>query len=437
MIGLILQEELSSSEKPLYEVGKKSDTKFPRTIIVYSTDQYLNFSRADLFDGSKKYGLVRGDDTYYWGILTEKGVRPTQNIHYSKDGVGMYGLEVPKEVASYYRLTEGDQIDIEKDDITKIVYISSVNNERDPKVFRAWPTDLSGFQSEYPKKPLPVEKFGDPDLRAITLLAPIGLGAAYWVIAPGGAGKTWLLAKILEACLLLSLEMDNLYILMGYVGDRPEDAALYIEIFNKYKRAKGAFHKAPWNTLPDAQVDVTNFVMRRARRMTAIGRNVIVLFDSMSRTVAVHTASSYADGDGGMISGGIKRGSLTEMIALQFGTHGYFDENRSLTIIGTVLSSSDTKKTSESAVDQETSDSSTTAICRLVKIPTLERPWISVNEAETNTRYPNGHDFRSEKQKQEMAAVRATMRDREGGTSSYIAHGRLIDYVRKHPLPSY
>jgi len=138
-----------------------------------------------------------------------------------------------------------------------------------------------------------------------------------------------------------------------------------------------------------------------------------------------------------MIGGGIYRQSLTDMIALLFGTHGSYGKDRSLTIIGTVLSSSDTKKTSESAVDQETSDSSTTGICRLVKIPTLRRPWVSVNEAETFTRFPDGRDFRSAKQKAEMAYVLKWIREDSGSRIAEEAHKRLLGYVRDNPLPKY
>ena len=437
MIGLVLQQELSSVERPLYNLGKKSADNYPKTIIVHSTDQFFEFGRHDLFERSKVYPLVHGENTYYWGTLTEKGVKATKNIHYSKDGEDMWGLEIPPDVASYYKLTEGDEAGVVVDHSAKIVFISSVNGSQDPNVFRAWPQNLSGFQSDYPKKPLPVEKYGDFDLRVMTLLAPIGLGSSYWIIAPGGSGKTWLLVKLLDACLKLSKEDDSIYVCMGYVGDRPEDASQYLEVFDRNKRGHGIFHQAPWNTNPNAQVDVAKFVMKRAHRMVAIGKHVIVLIDSISRTVAAHTASSYANGEGGMIGGGIYRQSLTDMIALQFGTHGSFDEKRSLTIIGTVLSSSDTKKTSESAVDQETSDSSTTGICRLVKIPTLERPWLSVNEAETYTRFPDGRDFRSEAQKKEMAQVKQLMRAGSGNTNSYEAHTRLLEYARKNSLPSY
>lgn len=439
--GYVVQQELSSLEKPLFDVGSKKKGHYPKTVIISGSEQFFQFRRRDILERSKEFPLVGGKDIYYWGILSEKGVHPTDSIHYSpnkEDKNKMKGLEVPNEVASYYGLVEGDKIELCIDKANKIVYISSVNDCNDPKIFRSWPADLSQFQSDYPKEPLPLEKYGEFVLRVLTLLAPFGKGGAFWLIGGGGCGKTWILVKILEACLKLSSEDAGIYVLMGYVGDRPEDAAQYEDVFKRITNGRGQMHKAPWNTSPDTQVDVTKFVMKRAQRLTATGLHVIVCFDAISRTVAAHTASSYSDGEGGMISGGIRRQSLTDMIAMQFGTHGSFDGNRSLTIIGSVLSALDNKKTSEAVVDQETSDSSTTAMCRLLRIPTLERPWVSVNEGETYTRYPDGKDFRSEAQRKEMEKVKELMRGKlPGSRSSEDAHKTLLQYARDHPLPEY
>ena len=437
MIGYVLQKEMSNLEKKLYDVGTSDPNEYPQTVIIIDTRQFTEFRRRELLARSKEHTVVNKDGTYYWGILTEKGIVRTDALHSTAGPEDTFGLEIPPVVAFEYKLVEGDEVGIVVNHTEKVVFICSVNGEQDPRIFRAWPKDLSGFQSDYPRAPLLVEKYGDFDLRVMTLLAPIGLGSSYWIIAPGGSGKTWLLVKLLDACLKLSKEDNNIYVMMGYVGDRPEDASQYLEVFRKNKQGHGEFHQAAWNTNPDSQVDVATFVMRRARRLTATGKHVIVLFDSISRTVAAHTASSYATGEGGMIGGGIYRQSLTDMIALLFGTHGSYGKDRSLTIIGTVLSSSDTKKTSESAVDQETSDSSTTGICRLVKIPTLRRPWVSVNEAETFTRFPDGRDFRSAKQKAEMAYVLKWIREDSGSRIAEEAHKRLLGYVRDNPLPKY
>lgn len=435
MISYVLQSELSSMEKPLYSSGK--DRIYPKTVLIPGTHKLLEFSRRDLFERSRDYALVEGNQPFYWGMLTESGIVATETAHYTPTNQGMWGLEVPPEVAANYKLVEGDEVGIAVDHNKKLVIITSVNGCQESRIFSSWPLDLSTFQSDYPIRPLPVEKYGDFDLRVITLLAPIGLGSSYWIIAPGGSGKTWILVKILQACLKLTKDIPNLHVIMGYVGDRPEDGSQYLGVFRRHKGIQGEFHQAPWNTLPDAQVDIARFVMRRAQRLTAIGKHVVVLFDSISRTVAAHTASSYVDSSGGMIGGGIYRQSLTDMIALLFGTHGSFGPDRSLTIIGTVLSAADDKKTSESAVDQETSDSSTTGICRLVKIPTLDRPWVSVNESETYTRFPDGRDFRTDQQRDEMAHVKQLIRAGSAKTSSYEAHQRLLKYVRDNPSPRY
>ncbi len=437
MEGYVLQQEFSPREVPLYP--KSGRFTYPKTVIIPDSPMLVAFRKWDLLERSTGYYLVDDNegDEYYWGVLTERGIEKTEFLHFSPNRRDSFGLEVPPKVASFYQLKEGDQVGIAIDRVKKLVVIVSVNGCQDPKVFTGWPPDLSGFQSDYPLVSLPVEKYGDFDLRVMTLLAPIGLGSSYWIIAPGGTGKTWLLVKIFDACLRLTREIKDLYVMMGYVGDRPEDAAQYLRVLEDYKCPHAEFHQAPWDTKPEAQVDVARLIMNRARRLTATGKHVVVLFDSISRIVAAHTASSYVDKESGMIPGGIYRDSLTQIIALMFGTHGSFGYDRSLTIIGTVLAAGETKRTSESAVDQETSDSSTTGVLRLVRIPTLERPWTSVNEGETYTRFPYGKDFRSEEQRREMEQVKREMRTGMGNTNSYEAHQRLLKYARKNQYPNY
>ena len=439
----ILQKEQTGLEKPLYQPlnGRRGGVRkydYPQTVVIHNPEIFYGFSKPEILQRSREAALVHGVSTVYWGMLTENGIQRTPEIHYTRNrDLIMLGLEVPESVASYYSLVEGDKVEIDLDKDNNSIYFSSVNGCNRPEIFRKWPRDLSGFQSDYPKKPLPVEKYGDFELRVISLLSPDGLGEGKWLIAPGGAGKTWILVKYLKACLQLTKEIENLYIIMVYVGDRPEDAALYIDVIKSFEGAPAEIYSAAWNTRPDTQVDTVRFAMKRAQRLTAIGYHVVVLTDSISRTVAAHTASQYVDKNSGMIGGGIYRDSLTEMIALQYGTHGSYGEDQSLSIIGTVLAAAETKKTSESAVDQETSDSSTTSICRLLKIPTLPRPWISVNKGDTNTRIPKGKDFRSEEQKNEMEKVETLMRAGLGSRSSEEAHRVLLQYARDNPFPKY
>ncbi|GIW70042.1 MAG: hypothetical protein KatS3mg101_0789 [Patescibacteria group bacterium] len=284
MEAFVLQQELTPYEKPLYKIDtgyEKGIVTYPKTVLIPDTRALVNAGRDQILSRSRNYAVATTGEVLYWGMLTKQGIIRTPYIHYMlpKGETGesniepssqVYGLEVPTQIAAYYGLCEGDQVGLAVS-LDGLVVITSVNGVQDPAIFRRWPKDLSAFQSDYPMYPLPIEKYGDFDLRVITLLAPIGLGSSYWIIAPGGAGKTWILVKMFDACLKLSREIDKLYVIMCYVGDRPEDASQYLDILDKNPNTAGEFHQAPWDTHPNAQVDVATFVMNRARRLTATG----------------------------------------------------------------------------------------------------------------------------------------------------------------------
>jgi bifunctional DNA-binding transcriptional regulator/antitoxin component of YhaV-PrlF toxin-antitoxin module len=257
----VLQEDLRSPEVSIYGNGR--NTANPKTVLIANTNQIKNFGKMSLLNNSRRYILVDpGEQPYLWGVVSEEGrVVGTSCYHYNpNDTENTYGLEVPQEVVSHYHLKEGDFVDLVVDRDRNIVYIESVNLMTDLSEIRNRPSSLVRFTSDYPEKPLPIEKYGNFDVRVMTLLSPIGLGSSHWIVAPGGSGKTWLLNEIFDSCLQLTYEMRNLFVIMVCVGDRPEDESVYLETFQKRKRKpRGDLYSASWNTHPDHQIEVVKF----------------------------------------------------------------------------------------------------------------------------------------------------------------------------------
>lgn len=438
MFAYILQKDVLQFEKPLYLLPDESNQVRPECVLVPDLRVLREFSRNDIFAKSKDQFVSGFKDqiTIWWGLRDGNGnikVLKNEIPHYSPDHTEKTGLVIPKTVVDYYNLSEGDRVEFSVDQVKQAIVIDKVNGFSDIQIIRLW-KNVQFLQSDYPKKPLPIEKFGNLDLRAITLLAPIGLGQSYWIIAPGNSGKTWIMVEVLKACVQLLPEIPNLHVIIGYVGDRPEDAPQYGNVVTDIKNPRVEFYQSPWSDQPINQVEMTKFIINRARRLTSMGKHVVLLFDSISRVVSADTNSKEGgSGNGGMIKGGIYRSSLSNVIQGFFGIHGYFDEDKSLTIIGTVLSS--TEDSSESVVDTETSATSTTAILRLLNIPTLEYPKISINSNATYTRFPLDRDFRSEAQVQEMNTVYKKIW--ELGSRAEAAHKELLKYCKDNPLPKY
>jgi transcription termination factor Rho len=447
MIFYVLQENIQEDDQPLYDDGTAA---VPKTVLIPSPDKLRKRTRLNILHKSRDFSVFHIMDpkhlpteVYTWASITPVGLVDFKKIHYSPSKEQVWGMELPPEIVTNWGIVEGDEVTIMVDSRRNLVIVTSVNGETDPRKTLNWPHFFS-LQPDSPKRPLPVEKYGDFDLRVITLLAPLAIGQGYWIIAPGNSGKTWIEKKILAALMRLTEEDESLHIIFAYVGDRPADFPGYKEITDRAHHNRVEVYQSPWTDKPASQVSMTQFVVRRARRLASMGKNVVLLFDSISRTVAVHTGLEE-DKKGGMVPGGIYWESIFEMIPQLLGAYGWYNENSSLTIIGTVLSAEDSSNSAEAAVDREATNSTPNATLRLVKNPTLKYPRVSVDRTATAARYPDGRDFRTDAQKREMKLVEEIMwapleKDRMlNGKPQFAeaAHDRLIRYCQENPLPQY
>lgn len=442
--------------QPLYPNGTVA---VPRTVLIPSAEILRSVSRDKLFRDSRNFSvfhLMGGqlpEERYNWGDRTS-GLADLGEAHFDPNvNQSAWGLEVPGDVIYNWGLKEGDEVILAVSKPHRLVFIASVNGQQDPMVCQKWP-DFDGLQADYPKCPLPVEKYGDPDLRVVTLLAPVGKGQGYFIAAPGGAGKSWLLAKFFRELAKLTVEDETLHVICGFVGDRPADFPVYERIAQSSGTNRVELYQSNWADDPKCQVSMARFIAKRAHRLVTTGKNVVLLFDSISRAVTVH--SSLSDRQGSIVPGGVYWESIFQMIPQLLGKYGYFNDRMSLTLIGTVLAGSDDIRTIERVVFQETANSIPSGICTLMSNPTLDRPRVSVNGISTFTRYPLGSDFRTSSQAWEMAAVQELMWapfqvvDESGNPVldkqekpiikppwAELAHKRLIEYAEKHPVPAY
>jgi transcription termination factor Rho len=473
--GYVIQEEIPLEEKPLYAEPPKTTTT-PRTVIILgSSDILRSKTRRTIIDTSKNYSYVDGseEEIYCWAIRNTDGIKALRNFppHYPLKKDGPCGMEVPGEVVIASGISEGDEVELHINAEEHYVLIHSVNGEKNSDVVRSW-KNLAELKPDYPKEPLPIEKVkiptkvdqygvlmkdekGNPvedydfDIRVATSITPIGMGQGFWLVAPGNSGKTYLLAKFSMALAKMTNTNPNLHFIIGYIGDRPVDFPLYenaVKLANSESRVE--IHQSPWTDNPDCQVSMAKFIVNRARRL-AVTRNVVLLIDSASRIVSMHTASSEMENyPGGMIRGGIYRRSIFEIIAQQFGTYGYFGENSSLTIIASVLMD---EKSTEGVVAFETMQNTPNAILRLLDNPTLEYPRIGVTSSMSSTRIPFGKDFRSTAQRKEMELLEKKRWEPEN-TAEYggerynreektgkaeLAQRRTLKYLREHLEPKY
>ncbi len=356
-----------------------------------------------------------------------------------------YSLVVSPQVVAKWNLAEGDLVELNQESADSIISVNGCNN---PNTVANWPM-IAGeaedvrdtrtyLSAQYPIRPLRVEKFGSLSLRVLTLLAPIGKGQSIYLAAPGGSGKTTILLDLWEALLRLTLEDSNLYPIVLHLGERSEDFTDYQRVWDKVNPARGEKYTSPREDPLHIQVQIFEFVIKRARRLAQAGYDVVFICDSVTRAVMAHSRSTVVAAEGGMISGGIYTSSI-QYVAELLGVAGDFGD-RSLTMVSSVLLAAKDKKSSEAAFTEETMDSGTTCKWVLTGMPMAPYPKVDVSQ----TRTRRIERFATQAQQAEIESVNARIWATGGEKSadgqkdnSLAAHRRLVEYAQKNPNPIY
>ena len=162
-------------------------------------------------------------------------------------------------------------------------------------------------------------------MRVIDLLTPIGKGQRCLIVAPPRAGKTTLLQKIAAS---ISKNHPEIHLIVLLVDERPE------EVTDMKRNVRGEVIASSSDDLARHHVSVSRIVLERARRMVEVGRDVVILLDSLTRLARAHNAAT--PGTGRTLSGGLDARTMEQPRRL-FGAARKAEEGGSLTVIATAL----------------------------------------------------------------------------------------------------
>jgi transcription termination factor Rho len=201
-----------------------------------------------------------------------------------------------------------------------------------PAGLRAQPAAASLFESLtaiQPNERLRLETTPEElSMRVMDMIAPIGKGQRGLIVAPPRTGKTILLQQIAKAVLANHPEVAVIVLL---VDERPEEVTDFRMMLGK----STAEIVASSNDNPYARhIEVTEQVLDKAKRMVEQKRDVLVLFDSLTRMTRAY--NNQLTSRGRTMSGGIDSRAF-QMPRAFFGAARKIEEGGSLTIIGTVL----------------------------------------------------------------------------------------------------
>ena len=243
---------------------------------------------------------------------------------------------IPPALVRLHQLRRGDKLDVSfgRDPRGRQVVIEVLLlNDGSPVVLEKRP-DFNTLTASYPDRKLKLEtgrpaKTG-PELtrRAIDLIAPIGYGQRALIVAPARAGKTTLLQAIVEG---VAVNHPEAVLIVLLVDERPE------EVSEMITWGYGEVVASSFDMPSKRHVEVADMALERARRQVEMGKDVVIVLDSITRLARAHNTTDR--GTGRTMSGGLDATAMQKpkaffgsarMIAPEFG-------GGSLTIIATAL----------------------------------------------------------------------------------------------------
>ena len=178
----------------------------------------------------------------------------------------------------------------------------------------------------YPNQRFRLED-GDPSrtARIIDLVSPIGKGQRGLIVAPPKAGKTTVLKTIAHA---IATAYPEVHLMLVLVGERPE------EVTDLRRTVRGEVIASTFDQSPSDHIKAAELAIERAKRLAELGRDVVVMLDSLTRLGRAYNLAAPASSR--TLTGGVAVSALQP--PRQFlGAARCLEEGGSLTIhaIGT------------------------------------------------------------------------------------------------------
>jgi transcription termination factor Rho len=236
---------------------------------------------------------------------------------------------VAKELVRRFKLKRGSYINAtaavdSRHSNPKVRFIDSVDGLAPEERRRS--RDFSELTTITPTEQLRLEtKDGKLTVRTMDLFCPIGKGQRGLIVAPPRTGKTTLLCDIALGVLENHPEC---HVMMVLIDERPEEVT-------DIKRTVPAEIYASSNDEPiKSHVDIADIAIERAKRLVEVGKDVVILLDSLTRLARAHNSSK--GGGGRTMTGGLDIRALEKPRQL-FSAARNTEEAGSLTIIASAL----------------------------------------------------------------------------------------------------
>ena len=256
------------------------------------------------------YGFIRSIDKSFNESINDAYVSNTQIKRFAlRNGDVVTGqVRPPKDQERYYALIK----------IEAVNSLPPEESKKRPLFENLTPLyALDQIKLEYREKGLTG--------RMMDLFSPIGKGQRGLIVAPPRSGKTELLKEIAHGITANHSEIDLMVLL---VDERPE------EVTDMERSVKGEVYSSTFDMPAKNHVKVAEMVIEKAKRRVELGRDVVILLDSITRLARAYNTVTPSSGK--VLSGGVDANALHKPKRF-FGAARNIENGGSLTIIATAL----------------------------------------------------------------------------------------------------
>ena len=259
------------------------------------------------------FGFLRSPEASYMASPDDIYISPAQirrfNLH---TGASVEGeVRTPKDGERYFALVKVDKINglapealknrIMFENLTPLHPNRVIGLERDIKAEE----NLTG--------------------RIIDMISPIGYGQRGLIVASPKSGKTVMMQHIAHA---ISANNPDAILIVLLVDERPE------EVTEMQRSVRGEVVASTFDEPAVRHVQVAEMVIEKAKRLVEMGKDVIILLDSITRLARAY--NTVVPSSGKVLSGGVDANALQRPKRF-FGAARNIEEGGSLTIIATAL----------------------------------------------------------------------------------------------------
>ncbi|ATE55336.1 transcription termination factor Rho [Actinosynnema pretiosum] len=284
-----------------------------------------------------------GDDHFLvTGLLDTAGDSTFLRTNGYTSGEG--DVRVPQSLVRRWGLRKGDEITgcakppAEERKHARLDHVHSVN-DLPPERLSGRPefTDLPPL---HPRERLRLASDAE-DLtgRVIDLVMPTGKGQRALISAPPKAGKTSALRAIARG---IGANHPECHVMLVLVGERPE------EVTDLRRSVHAEVAAATFDQSPQEQIAVAELALERARRLVELGRDVVILLDSLTRLGRAYNLAAPTSGR--VLSGGVSASALHPPKRF-LGSARNVEGGGSLTIFATALV--ETGSTGDTVIHEE------------------------------------------------------------------------------------